>query len=318
MALCAPERVSGGRLSPIGSYAYCINGKRRCLGRSSHHGSSRTPPEVMSVADSEDPGEDPRMKLGRFLRARREQLRPEDLGFPSAGRRRTPGLRREEVAAAAGLSVTWYTYLEQGRGNDVSPGVLDSITRVFQLSEDERRYIYLLMYGHAPSSAPLKADIPVYDLIRNIVTATNGYPYPVYAVDQACGLVGWNEATTDWYDDFGRMPAEDRNMMRWMFASKRARKVFTDWESVARDLVARWRIDVAQEPSNATIGKVVDQFKEEFPLFRQWWDEHIVLDHRIVSRRFRRPDNSNFELLVVPFVTVYDSAPKMGFHVPKT
>lgn len=265
---------------------------------------------------SVDPREDPRAQLGRFLRARREQLRPEDLGFPRAGRRRTPGLRREEVAIAAGLSTTWYTYLEQGRRNDVSPGVLNSIARVLKLSEDERRYMYLLMYGHTPTVAVPEENIPFSELTRNIIRSTNGYPYPVYAMDHAYNLLGWNDACVDWYDDFGLLAPEERNLMRWMFASKRAREVFSDWGSVARDFVGRWRMHLTSNSLRGTTDELADQFKKEFPEFRQLWDEQIVIDRRIAIRRFRRPGSKDSDLLVVPLVTIYDRGPGIGFHFP--
>lgn len=282
------------------------------------------------MANVEDPQEDPRLRLGKFLRARRERLRPEDLGFPSAGRRRTPGLRREEVAVAAGLSATWYTYLEQGRGNEVSPGVLDSIARALRMSEDDRRYMYLLMYGHTPpteptpapapkppkAAKPATADVPVEDLLRSVVAATDNYPYPVYLADHACNLLSWNYAVTEWYDDFGRMPPEERNFVRWMFGSARAREAFADWESVARDLVGRWRIDFAPEPTHTAARNLVDQFREEFSEFREWWDAHVVMDHRIGTRTFRRPGIGDCELMIIPLLTIYDNMPGILVHYP--
>jgi transcriptional regulator with XRE-family HTH domain len=274
------------------------------------------PSQVMSVTGPHDAQEDPRVVLGRFLRTRREQISPGDLGFPSTGRRRTPGLRREEVAVAAGLSVTWYTYLEQGRGMDVSPGVLDSIARALQLSEDERRYMHLLMFGHAPPSVPLRESVPVHELIQSVITSMNSYPYPVYEADHACNVLSWNRAFTEWYDDFGSIPRENQNLMHWMFSSARDRRVFTNWETVARDLVARWRMEFTPEPFHKSAKDLADRFKNEFPLFREWWNDHTVLEHRITVRAFRRPGNENYALRVLPLSTVYHDSPVIFWHIP--
>ncbi|MGH3164486.1 MAG: helix-turn-helix transcriptional regulator [Trebonia sp.] len=261
--------------------------------------------------------EDPRTELGMFLRARREQLSPKDLGFPNAGRRRTPGLRREEVAVAAGLSATWYTYLEQGRDRDVSPAVLNSLARTLQMTEDERRYMHLLMYGHVPHAQKLDAEVPIDQLVRDVVATTDLHPYPVYAADRVCNVVAWNGAFAEWYDDLGRLPVADRNLMRWLFLSEHARERFTDWESVARDLVARWRLESASGTTESATKRITDGLKEESDLFRQWWGERIVLEHRIAVRRFRRPGHRDCDLRVVPMRTIYDSAPGIFFHFPE-
>lgn len=261
--------------------------------------------------------DDPRAELGRFLRARREQLSPRDLGFPNAGRRRTPGLRREEVAVAAGLSATWYTYLEQGRDRDVSPAVLDSLARTLLMTEDERRYMHLLMYGHVPHVQKLAAEVPISELVRNVVAAADLHPYPVYAADRACNVLAWNRAFVEWYDDFGRLQVVDRNLMRWLFLSEHARERFADWESVGRDLVARWRLESASGAMEAAANRVTDDLKEESALFRRWWGERIVLEHRIAIRRFRRPGGRDCDLRVVPMRTIYDSAPGIFFHFPE-
>lgn len=264
------------------------------------------------VADPEDS----RAELGRFLRARREQLRPEDLGFPSVRRRRTPGLRREEVAVAAGLSATWYTYLEQGRDRVVSPAVLDSLARVLRLTEDERRYMHFLMYGHQPRTEPLTDDIPIDRLIEGIVTATNDYPYPVYSVDRKCDLVAWNGAAAEWYDDWSKLPAEECNFALWLFRSGQAKQRFVDWEGVARSVVARWRANLVRRPEDPAAMQLVDALRDEFPLFDRWWNDGTVQEHRVAVRDFKHPRWGVCSLRIVPLFTVYDDAPSVFFHFP--
>ncbi len=160
--------------------------------------------------------DDPRAVLGRFLRARRERLSPADLGFPGTGRRRTPGLRREEVAVAAGLSATWYTYLEQGRDRDVSPSVLDSLARVLQMTEDERRYMHFLVYGHGPRMESPRESVALEQVARSVVGTTDSCQYPVFSVDRDCHLLAWNRAALEWYDDWSQLPASECNFLLWL------------------------------------------------------------------------------------------------------
>jgi transcriptional regulator with XRE-family HTH domain len=270
------------------------------------------------VANSNVPDDaDPRVELGSFLRARRERLRPEDLGFPPAGRRRTPGLRREEVAVAAGLSTTWYTYLEQGRGREVSPSVLDSLARVLLLSEDERRYIHILMYGHVPRSEPLDEDIPVYDLVRSLVAIMADYEYPVYSVDYSCNLASWNKSAALWYEDWGQLPEHSRNIMRWMFFSPAARERLADWDSVSRDVVARWRMDVARRGRDAAVADMVAELKAKSPQFAEAWNRPDAIEHRVTFRRLRHPDLGVRDFCIIPVTTVYEEAPWLFIHIPK-
>jgi transcriptional regulator with XRE-family HTH domain len=158
-----------------------------------------------------------------FLRSRRERMSPAEAGLPVTSRRRTPGLRREEVAALAGLSITWYTYLEQGRGHDVSPAVLDSVARVLQMSEDERRYMHHLAFGYVVDPRPLHEEIVVSELQQQIVTIAEAHPYPVYMVDHSADLVAWNSACEDWYDEWGKLRASERNFVLWLLTSEKAK-----------------------------------------------------------------------------------------------
>src|SRR5690349_18014228 len=157
--------------------------------------------------------------LAAFLRSRRERVTPESVGLPVGPRRRTSGLRREEVAVLAGLSPTWYTYLEQGRDIHPSVEVLDSLARVLHLSEDERRYMRLLAQGNGSKLRPLVGEVPAEDLVRQLVRAAGDGPYPIYAVDRYCDLLAWNGAATRYYTDFGQLARDQCNMMRWLLVA---------------------------------------------------------------------------------------------------
>lgn len=261
-------------------------------------------------------GQEAALELGRFLRNRRERIRPEEVGFPAGGRRRTPGLRREEVAVLAGLSTTWYTYLEQGRGRDVSSSVLDSIARVLRLSEDERRYMHFLTFGHVASSNPLGEESSIDDWLRQIVSIAEEHPYPVYLTNRATDLIAWNRAAAEWYDDWDRLPVRDRNFLQWLLTEDKAKRRFVNWEMVARDVVARWRIDVAQWPHNPLIQDRTSDLREKSPEFALWWDNQGVLEHRTGVRTMRHPHLGVKDWLVVPLISFYEQSPGIIYHLP--
>lgn len=261
-------------------------------------------------------GQDGPQELGRFLRNRRERLSPAEAGLPTAGRRRTPGLRREEVAILAGLSTTWYTYLEQGRGHDVSPSVLDSIARVLRLSEDERRYMHNLAFGYVVDPRPLAEEVLVRDLQRQVVTISGHYRYPVYMVDHAVNLIAWNKASEEWYGEWGELPSGERNFMVWLLTSARAKDSFLDWESAAHDIVARWRSDIARVPMDKMINDRINELREKSKEFVRWWDSREVVEHRSGVRLMQHPTIGTCALRILPMTAYYEGAPVVVYHFP--
>jgi transcriptional regulator with XRE-family HTH domain len=241
----------------------------------------RAPEVGMSTAG------DSRQELAKFLRSRRERITPDEVGLPAGPRRRTVGLRREEVAVLAGLSPTWYTYLEQGRGIQPSREVLDSLARVLRLTEDERRYVHSLAHGSVVQTAPLTTDLTATDLIRQVVAQFDDSPYPVYAGDQYCELVAWNRAACEWYDDWSALPPGHRNFLHWLLSSPLARERLVDWEAVTQDTVARWRAECARHPDDPHIRARIAEFTRISRAFGDWWESHEVLEHRSAVRLFR-------------------------------
>ncbi|MBW4717759.1 helix-turn-helix transcriptional regulator [Saccharothrix obliqua] len=241
-----------------------------------------------------------RGELGRFLRSRRERLNPADVGFPTGPRRRSRGLRREEVAVLAGLSPTWYTYLEQGRDIRPSPEVVDSLARVLCLTEDERRYVHTLAYGHVARPLPLASEISADELLHQVIASYRDCPLPVFATSPPGDLLAWNPAATEWYDDWGALPAAERNLVRWLLVSPTARGRLVDWEVEARDAVARLRTEAARWPGDEAMARRVAELAELSPEFGPWWDEHIVRERRSRTRCFRHPVLGLRELRLVP------------------
>jgi transcriptional regulator with XRE-family HTH domain len=166
-------------------------------------------------------------ELAGFLRSRRARIDPEQVGFPVGARRRSQGLRREEVAVLAGVSPTWYTYLEQGRNINPSPEVLDSLAQVLLLTEDERRYVHLLALGHPPvvTAQPSGSS----DLLADVVAAIGDCPHPLYAENHRGDVIAWNQAAVHWYTDFAALPTGRCNMLWWLMTSPEARQRIPDW-----------------------------------------------------------------------------------------
>jgi transcriptional regulator with XRE-family HTH domain len=235
--------------------------------------------------------EDSRRELAEFLRTRRARVAPADVGLPEGGRRRTPGLRREEVAVLAGLSPTWYTYLEQGRDIHPSAQVLDSLARVLGLTEDERRHLHRLAHGHAGRPRPLADEATAEEVVRQLVATAADSPYPVYATNHYGDLIAWNRAATSYYTDFERLPEGQRNnMIRWLLEAPEARERLIDWSQDARDVVARWRAVTATLDGGPRLEAMVAELRGRSPEFGRWWDSHDVREHRSRLRRFRHPE----------------------------
>lgn len=245
-----------------------------------------------------------REELARFLRSRRDRVRPEDAGLPRGHRRRLAGLRREEVALLAGVSSTWYTYLEQGRpGVNPSRQVLDSLARVLRLDDDETRYLHRLA-DRATSDAGIDAELSPVELARQLVHLGEHIPYPVYAANAHCDLIAWNPATTSYYADFARLPADQQNMMWWLVGSSQARERLPDWEDDVRDVVARWRRTSASIADGERLQRQVAEYKRISPQFAAWWDSHDVREHHTRMRRFNHPELGTVTLRLI----IIDSA----------
>ena len=260
--------------------------------------------------------EDRRRELAHFLRSRRARLTPADVGLPAGPRRRTDGLRREEVAVLAGLSPTWYTYLEQARNIHPSPEVLNSLARVLALTEDERRYLHALANDTASTPQPLVADPAARELVGQLVQTTLDSPYPAYGIDLYCDLIAWNRAATTYYADFGRLPEQRRNMMRWLLEAPAARERLPDWEHDTADIVARWRAMTARYRGDDRLRALVAELKRSSPEFARWWDMHDIQEHRSRLRRFRHPQHGEQTLRLI-VVRAPDFAPCIVvFHVP--
>ena len=210
--------------------------------------------------------------LGTYLRHRRLKLDPAALGFP-AGRRRTPGLRREEVAQRANISPTWYTWLEQGRGGAPSADVLDRIARALLLTNAEREHLFLLGLGRPPE-VRYQRNEGVTPRLQRVLDALD--PSPAIIRNATWDVVAWNRAATVMLTDYGSLPPERRNILRWLFLDPRARSAQYDWESVVRSVLGTFRLETARAGAAVEAEPLIDELRRSSPEFEAMWQDNDV------------------------------------------
>src|ERR1700723_168046 len=213
--------------------------------------------------------------FGTYLKDRRAKLDPAALGFPLT-RRRTPGLRREEVAQRANISPTWYTWLEQGRGGAPSADVLNRISRALMLTEVEREHLFLLCLGRLPE-ARYRKDDGATPRLQRVLDALD--PSPALIRNAKYDVVAWNRAATVMLVDYGSLPPEQRNIVRFIFLDPRARAAQYDGESVARFVLGAFRVDAARAGAEAEVEPLVEDLCRLSPEFRAMWRENDVRGH---------------------------------------
>jgi transcriptional regulator with XRE-family HTH domain len=210
--------------------------------------------------------------LGGYLRDRRTKLDAAALGFP-AERRRTPGLRREEVAQRANISPTWYTWLEQGRGGAPSPDVLDRIAHALMLTDVEREHLFLIGLGRPPEARYRRAE-GVTPRLQRVLDALD--PSPAVIRNAIFDILAWNRAATVMLMDYAALPPKQRNLLRFIFLDSRAREAQYDWESVARFIVGSFRVEAARAGAAVEVEPLVEELSRLSPEFRAMWRENGV------------------------------------------
>jgi transcriptional regulator with XRE-family HTH domain len=213
--------------------------------------------------------------LGHYLRDRRAKLDPAAFGF-ALTRRRTPGLRREEVAQRANVSATWYTWLEQGRGGAPSPDVLERIARAMMLTDAEREHLFLLGLGRPPE-ARYRAPEGISPRLQRVLD-TLQYS-PAFVRTATWDVIAWNRAAAVVLTDYARLAEGGRNVLRLMFRDSSVRAAQADWQSVARYVVASFRADVARAGAARDVQLLVDELCSTSPEFAAMWRDHDVQSH---------------------------------------
>jgi transcriptional regulator with XRE-family HTH domain len=246
--------------------------------------------------------------LGAYLKDRRTRLDPAAFGVPTV-RRRTPGLRREEVAQRAHISATWYTWLEQGRGGAPSAEVLERIARALMLTDVEREHLFLLGLGRPPEVRPVAAE-GISPRLQRVLDALEASP--AYVKTPTWDLVAWNRAAAAVFG-YDTLSPDDRNILRRIFLAPGVRAMQFDWESVARFVVAAFRADVARIGRSAAVQAFIDELRGSIPEFAAMWAEHDVRAFGEGTKRILHPDAGPLTLEYSAFAV--DGRPDLGMVV---
>jgi transcriptional regulator with XRE-family HTH domain len=224
-----------------------------------------------------------RRELGDFVRSQREKLSPQEVGLPGGARRRTPGLRREEAAQLCGLSVTWYTWLEQGRDMSLSAAALARLASAFRLGRAERAYLFELAARRDPEQSESQAVAP-----PGVLACVDLIAAPAYVLDRTWTAHRWNVQAehlfVGWLDGTG-----DRNLLRFIFLEPSARSLIHDYANRARRVVAEFRADASAHLHDPAIHRLVEDLNERSEAFRRYWRERVVLGREGGERTFDHP-----------------------------
>ncbi|MFC4118566.1 helix-turn-helix domain-containing protein [Nonomuraea zeae] len=226
-------------------------------------------------------------QLSEFLKARRARLHPDDVGTTSfGGQRRVPGLRREELALLAGVSVDYYTRLEQGRARNVSPDILDAVAEALRLDPDERGHLHNLAKPASTRKRPSRPQ-QVGPELRQALDALAGVP--AYIIGRRLDILAWNDLARALITDFAALPAAERNMARLVFLDEAAKDLYPDWLTKARDTVANLRLDAGRHPDDPQLAGLVGDLSLRSPDFRRLWADHNVRGRTRGRKRFAHP-----------------------------
>jgi transcriptional regulator with XRE-family HTH domain len=232
-----------------------------------------------------------RKELGEFLQALRGRHAPETFGFPAGSRRRTQGLRREEVAQLVGISPTWYTWIEQGRAVSVSPDALGRLAQILRLTRSERAYLFELA-GRRDPLAMAPEDDAASELLTEIVTDIE---IPAYVMGRTWDMLAWNRPAaalfTGWLDKPAKAQQAPRNLLRFVFLRSATRDFLVDWETRARRITAEFRADCRTRLEEPALLQLVEEVKKGSPEFSRFWKQHDVLERQGGRRDFNHPEH---------------------------
>ncbi|MGW3207305.1 helix-turn-helix domain-containing protein [Streptomyces sp. NPDC001135] len=231
---------------------------------------------------------DRRAELSEFLRSRRARLKPQDVGLPDFGRhRRVPGLRREELAQLAGVSVAYYTRLEQGNGRNVSAEVLDAIARALRLTDAEHAHLTHLAKPKSHKKKPAARQQQVRSSLRQLLDTMDGVP--AYVVGRRSEILAWNRMAAALFGDWAELPPAERNWARLVFLRPDYRELFVDWEQKAIDIVCALRMDAGCYPDDPRLSALVGELSVKSEEFRRLWATHDVKEKSHGVKRLHHP-----------------------------
>jgi len=225
-------------------------------------------------------------ELADFLKTRRAKITPAQVGLPIGVRRRTPGLRREEVAQLAGIGLTWYTWLEQGRPIRVSLQIIESLSRVLMLNQNERTHLFTL------AKQPLSASITLFSgsitpIIQHVLDHL--VLCPAFVLDQRWQVIAWNKAACLVFEDFGKVDIMERNMIWRMFTNSDYKQLFINWEYHAQGILARFRSSCGEYVEDPWFFKFIEALKTKSEAFDLWWSKHEIQSDDSIYKEMMHP-----------------------------
>jgi transcriptional regulator with XRE-family HTH domain len=258
-------------------------------------------------------GDERRSEFGNFLRSRRERLSPASVGLPVGFRRRTPGLRREEVALLTGVGTTWYTWLEQGRDVSASSEVLSALADALRLDAVERRHLFVLS-DRQPPSMPVTGPEVVEEPLRRMLTSLTDQP--AYILGRRWDVLAWNRAAQVLFGDYGTLEGDERNVMHLVFANKRHRRLLIDWDELAPTVLAMFRADSARYAGDPDFERLISTLTVASSNFRQWWRKHDVFRRLSSQKRIQHPVAGRMVFEYTNFAVVDHADMKLVVYTP--
>lgn len=264
-----------------------------------------------------------RQALADFLRTRRARLRPADVGLPARSRRRTPGLRREEVAELANIGVSWYTLLEQGHDVHPSRHVLESLAKALRLNSAEEQHLFLLAGQELPAKM-LVEKAQVTPALQRVVDALN--PHPAFVIGRRWDVLTWNRTADLLFHFHEPCPPHSRNVVWRFFQRDEVRRLDRDWETQAQNLVAQFRADYARYPGDSSFREIIDDLQRVSSQFRLWWERQDVRGLPDGPRTMHHPTLGVLEFDHVTFQTslvsdlrvkVYAASPETAYKLER-
>jgi transcriptional regulator with XRE-family HTH domain len=251
-----------------------------------------------------------RAELSDFLKSRRARIAPASVGLPAGPRRRTPGLRREELADLAGVGLTWYTWLEQGRDIRVSPQILVAIARALQLEPAERSHLFRLA-GHAPPA--LEPATAISPRLQRVLDAWD--PFPAHVTGRRRDVLAWNRAS-EAINGWSRLPDDRRNLVWFMFMVPAARRLLAEWETEAPLTVAALRAEAGRDLSGPDYQALIADLLAGSPDFAALWARQDVRGRREGLKRFQHPTFGHYDLEYTSFQVAEQPALRLLLYTP--
>ena len=252
-------------------------------------------------------------ELADFLKTRRAKILPSQVGLSTGTRRRTPGLRREEVAQLAGIGLTWYIWLEQGRPIHVSTQVIESLSKVLLLDKQERIHLYLL------ANQPLPVDIPSYHgsvspILQHVLDSLMYSPSLV--TDQRWNVIAWNKAACLIFGEFSEMNVRERNIVWAVFTDDKYKQLLVNWNQNAKDLIGRFRSTCGQYIEDSWLSQFIDDLKMQSTEFNLWWSLHEINSNSEIYKQLNHPIAGILDFEVSNFDVSDNSGLKLIVHTP--